>query len=788
LAECLSLNELRKALASLPITLDDTYARILCNIHEKHSQYALKILEWLTYSARPLRIEEVAEVITVNIEGSPRFDPERRFLEPQDILIICSGLVTTTGGIKESSHDNTTAEQVRLAHFSVKEYLVSDRIQAGPAAQYSIQEIHAKVSMAETCLAYLLHFNKPNSLTSQTIKEFPLARYAAKYWTEHAQVATKDTGAINLSSMQLFQSGEDAYINWIRLFDLDWQTEPDITRSLESVASPLYYASLTGLMEPARLLLEGGADVNAVGGFSDTALVAASLNGTARSCSYCSKQAPTSTWIECTAAHSRQLQPKATTRLYSYYLRQAPTSIMNMEESTGTRCRRLRQTATTKSCSGCSNTGPTLIRREVFIIPHCRRLHSKDTTRLCSYCLRQAPTSTQMENTTPTHCTRLQLVATSTWSSSYLRGGANVDAEEGKANALYSASIGGHNQIVKQLLKYGFDVNIEGGWFGNALQAASYKGHDQIVQQLLKEGADVNTKVGYCGNALQAASYYGHNQIVQLLLKEGADVNAPGGYHGEVDESHRTYRQFLEDPNMPEWDGNALYVASIRGHDQIVQLLLEAGADVNAKGGRFDNALQAAAYSGHDKIVQRLLKEGANVNAEGGRGGNALQTASHNGHIRVVQELLHAGADTNGYALQAASLKGHDQTVRLLLEAGADVDADGGEYGSALQAASLKGHDQIVQLLLEAGTDVDVGGEFHGTAPEAAEAGEAGKPGQKRKAIHGGDRDTSTADKRIFTEADLQERVRVALLEQQEQYERHFAEAEVQEQVKYRNT
>ncbi|KAH0534080.1 hypothetical protein FGG08_007314, partial [Glutinoglossum americanum] len=243
---------LRKALASLPKTLDDTYARILCSIDEVHRENALKILRWLAYSARPLQIEEVAEVIAVNIEDHPQFDPERRFPEPRDILTICSSLVTV--GATEGSRDRVTREQIRLAHFSVKEYLVSERIRAGPASQYSIQEIHTNVSIAEICLAYLLQFDNPTSLTFRTFEEFPLARYAARYWTQHARVARKDMSATHLLIMELFLSKRDAYANWIRLFDPDRpERELDITESLEkdmkSIPSPLYYASLVGLIE-----------------------------------------------------------------------------------------------------------------------------------------------------------------------------------------------------------------------------------------------------------------------------------------------------------------------------------------------------------------------------------------------------------------------------------------------------------------------------------------------------------------------------------------------------------
>jgi hypothetical protein len=85
---------LRKTLASLPKTLDNTYARILCNIDEEHTVNTLKILQWLAYSARPLQLGEIAEVIAVDTESNPRFDTKRRFPEPRDILTICTSLVT----------------------------------------------------------------------------------------------------------------------------------------------------------------------------------------------------------------------------------------------------------------------------------------------------------------------------------------------------------------------------------------------------------------------------------------------------------------------------------------------------------------------------------------------------------------------------------------------------------------------------------------------------------------------------------------------------------------------
>src|SRR6266536_189841 len=189
LRKCLTIGSLRKTLKTLPKTLDGVYNRILMSIDEEYAQDATKVLQCLVFSARPLRIKEVAEVLAVNLDRKPYFDVERRLPEPRDILVICSSLVTVSltrhngldgsedlddtddsddsdyvddsvtegkSDYSECSHDSNTAddtsdtdvsdnsdrktegtEKLRLAHFSVKEYLVSERIRAGPASTFS---------------------------------------------------------------------------------------------------------------------------------------------------------------------------------------------------------------------------------------------------------------------------------------------------------------------------------------------------------------------------------------------------------------------------------------------------------------------------------------------------------------------------------------------------------------------------------------------------------------------------------------------------------------------------
>ncbi|KAH8848034.1 hypothetical protein MCOR27_007930 [Pyricularia oryzae] len=243
---------------------------------------------------------------------------------------------------------------------------------------------------------------------------------------------------------------------------------------------------------------------------------------------------------------------------------------------------------------------------------------------------------------------------------------------------------------------------------GSQLYYTSFIGLKQAVIQLLAEGADVDAQGGWYCSALQAASSQRHIDIVDLLLENGADINIYGGY-GDV---------------------SALQFALLQNHMDMFEFMLKRGADIDAYGGhRFGNALQIASMSNDIDMVRFLLGKGADVNAQGGKYGNALQAASCKGYMEIVELLLEKGAEVNaqgsefGNALQAASYEGYMEIVKLLLEKGADVNAKGGYFGHALQAASYKGYMEIVELLLEKGADVNAQGGKFGNALQAASYG-----------------------------------------------------------------
>ena len=288
----------------MPETLDRTYDQILGKVKAEDYQFAAKFLRWLTYSVRPLRLEEIAEVIAIDSNSDPHFDLGKRFEDPSDILEICSSLVSVEDVEIQRHHQNkvdidTDANEdadsyydswsdtgryrkaeIRLAHFSVKEYLVSDRIQHGPAFAYSLKEEFSNESIAADCLAYLLHLIEPDNCRSElTIVEYPLARYAARYWIDHIHFVKSPKSTALTLVQELFLEKEEVFVNWIQLWDPDrplWSTSTMLSMS---TGPPLYYASLLGFLESVEKLVDKGADVNVQAGVYGNALIAASASG-----------------------------------------------------------------------------------------------------------------------------------------------------------------------------------------------------------------------------------------------------------------------------------------------------------------------------------------------------------------------------------------------------------------------------------------------------------------------------------------------------------------------------
>ncbi|KAK2469654.1 hypothetical protein H9L39_18469 [Fusarium oxysporum f. sp. albedinis] len=259
LARCLSPRDIKIALKSLPRDLNETYCRMLKNIPPEYRRGAIRLLQFLVHTRRPLNVLEAIEVIATKVDQEPRgFDVDGRLCQKRDVLRYCSSLVI----IAEVTKFGEAVEELHLAHFSVKEYLLEQ-------AQFDLAS--ASIVITRTCLTYLSDIR---SNCSTIRSDFPMARYAAEYWTEYAVSA--ETSEDIVRTTVSFLRDETTFQRWCRLYQADrwWDDKPGPPR-----ASRLYYACLGGLSWAAIDLTTEGADVNAQGGWFGNALQAASFSG-----------------------------------------------------------------------------------------------------------------------------------------------------------------------------------------------------------------------------------------------------------------------------------------------------------------------------------------------------------------------------------------------------------------------------------------------------------------------------------------------------------------------------
>lgn len=135
--------------------------------------------------------------------------------------------------------------------------------------------------------------------------------------------------------------------------------------------------------------------------------------------------------------------------------------------------------------------------------------------------------------------------------------------------------------------------------------------------------------------------------------------------------------------------GLAIHTASESDHEEVVQVLLDAGADIDALDDETGTALQIACRGGYEKVVRVLVDAGADVDLRGGRWYEPppLYIASKRGYESIVRILIDAGANVNVHAegeelyymnaIRAAIQGGNENVVRILRDAGAKWADDG---------------------------------------------------------------------------------------------------------------
>jgi hypothetical protein len=281
LRQCLPPS-VRPTLRELPESLDTTYERILKEIKKPNKRLAQRVLQSLVIAVRPLRVEELAEVLAVDFddaEGIPRLKPDWQWEEQElALLSACSSLISIVEGYVHYSR----ARVVQFSHFSVKEFLTSPRLAtaSGEVSNYHIDSEPAHTILAQACPGVLLQIQ--DDVEGCTPEDHPLARYAAEHWTTHAQFG-EVSSRLHKGMKYLFDTNKPHFKAWLTLYDIDTDPNGDATffyftpsYSEQSAAAPLYYAALCGFHDLVEhLITKHPQDVNVNGGYYVRPLVAA---------------------------------------------------------------------------------------------------------------------------------------------------------------------------------------------------------------------------------------------------------------------------------------------------------------------------------------------------------------------------------------------------------------------------------------------------------------------------------------------------------------------------------
>ena len=247
------------------------------------------------------------------------------------------------------------------------------------------------------------------------------------------------------------------------------------------------------------------------------------------------------------------------------------------------------------------------------------------------------------------------------------------------------------------VVSYALIMAMQTSLFAGQLHDAVRNGNIEKVEQLLLGGyfrlaffkKDINEKDEREQTPLHVAALHGHEKIARLLVESGANKEAK-----------------VKD----EW--TPLYIAVQCGHETVARLLIESGANKEAKETLAGaTPLYIAALMGHEAVARLLVESGANKDAQSNNGMTPLHFAANKGHEAVARLLIESGAhkdapNKNGWTpLHIAAQKGHEAIVHLLIESEANKDAPNKDGWTPLHIAALHGHEKVTQLLVESGAN-----------------------------------------------------------------------------------
>ena len=546
-------SNLRRILEELPKSLDDTYKRILREINNANQDHAYRLLQCLMVASRPLRVEELAEVLAFDLSagGVPKLNVDWRWENQEEaVLSACSSLVSVII-IEDGSRI------VQFSHFSVKEFLTSDRLASCVGeSQFHIPVEHSHTILAQACLGALL--SPDDHIDPYGNGELPLYRYATEYWVGHAQIGNVEF-VIKGTLDRFFDTDRPHFSAWVQR-ELAWELSTgskDEDRDVLPSAAPLYFAAwwgFRGLVE--RLIIKHPEQIHHLGGRYGTPLHASVDGGHIEVAQFL-------------FAHGADIHSRPTRHSTPLHI--------------------------------ASDIGHLDIVK--WLLNHGADVNSQDThghiplhysarrghLDVCRMLLNRSAMANTRGKTgsTPFLEACKSGHADIIWLLLDHNPDVNVrDSDDGEYTPLHYAATRGLLNLVQRLLQLNAEVNSCTPRKSTPLLLASQYGYTDVVQLLLDHNADAYACDGDGDTALHCAAWGGHPEIVRILLKHNPEVNSRNKYGGTP--LHRAIE------------------GQRQGSTEVVRILLDYGSDVQVRDHSGQTASEVARDCEQDEIVQLL--------------------------------------------------------------------------------------------------------------------------------------------------------------------------------------
>ena len=679
------------------------------------------MLQCLVVAVRPLHVDELAELLAFEFDvaqgGIPKYYPALRLdNQTQAVLSTCSSLVTIT---------NDSRQVVQFSHFSVKEFLVSNRLTSslGDISQFGICLGSAHTTFTQACLGLLVH-----SDDNMILEHSPLAGYAIKHWAEHAQFDDV-VSHVQDGLETLFDRNKPHFATWVNKSGMDREIYGPSDQ--QQVLNPVYYSAVCGLYSFVEYIaIKSPHYINTVGGTFHFPLLAALARGHIRVAELLFEHGAD---VDVRGAEGKTILLMALSWLEDHH------NLLNTVE---------------------------------FLITHGADVNAQDDTltsplHLAEEYGRQQITTMLLEKNanlnsqdnygqTPLHrllgsrmyddhdSNRVRLLIE--------RHGAEVNRRDTDGQTpLLLALKKGWFRAVRILLEHGADSNVKINTNDNfpwhRLADSLVYDEDEVLdhaQFLLKLGVEMDTRDKSNGTnptPLHLAIGRNHLKLLAFLLEHGADPAAEnnGGQtpmHILSDHRYQSEGDLLNlavlllkhgagiAVNRPDKDNETpLLLAIRRDRFKIAETLLEYGTDTNAENSMGMTPLHMLSESDSKdeynilQLARLLLKNGANVNRRDKDNETPLHLAIRWDRFFLARILLEHGANANAennqgmtplHILSESDIKDEGvilDLVLLLLKNGAEVNGRDKYNETPLQLAIRWDRFTLAGTLLDHGAD-----------------------------------------------------------------------------------